>query len=263
MNDQEKKQYWEQRLRHVEDYVKQYTFPVLCSSDGENYELFGTSLGILISGKKYICTAIHLIEELSKNGSDVLIGVNEKFESLNLDTVISIKEVAIDYDICLVELNGNPDHVPYLHQREFYQENDYNDGAYLYLQGFPTSKNKYYDIHDHKNNEIGNEYIKLVRNIEQNINHTFKDVSEKTHLFFKYDEGVYLKEDSTDVEILNRQNLVSLRGLSGCGIWNVNVTTDIPIIKLAGVFIAFKSGVGAGTKAKCILESNNWGRIKY
>jgi len=263
LNDQEKKQYWEQRLRPVEDYVKQYTFPVLSSPDGENYELFGTSLGILISGKKYICTANHLIKDISKTRANVVIAVNGKFESLNLDTVISKEEEAIDYDICLVELNDNPDHVPYLHQGECYQEDEYNDGSFLYLQGFPTSKNKSYDIHDHKNKEIGNEYINLCRNIEQSIHHTFKGVSDKTHLFFKYDEGVYLKEDSADVELLKRQNMVSLRGLSGCGIWNINDTTDIPIIKLAGVFIAFKSGVGAGTKAMCILESNNWGKTKH
>jgi len=263
LNDREKKQYWEQRLPPIEEYVKQYTFPVLSTSDGKNFELFGSSLGIIISGKKYICTAIHLIKAISQTGGDVVIGVNGKFESLNLDTVISKEEEAIDYDICLVELIGNPDHVPYLHQQECYQEDECNDGSFLYLQGFPISKNKYYDIHDHKNNEIGNEYINLFRNIEQNISHTFKDVSDKTHLFFKNDEGVYLKKDSADVELLKRQNMVSLRGLSGCGIWNIDDTTDIPIIKLAGVLIAFKSGVGAGTKAKCILESNNWGRIKY
>ena len=46
---------------------------------------------------------------------------------------------------------------------------------------------------------------------------------------------------------------------SYCGIWNINNAT----IKLAGVFVLFNSGIGAGTKAKCILELNNWSKIKH
>jgi len=261
--DQEKFNQWEQKIGPVENYVKRYTFPIYSSSDGKNFELFGSSIGILIFGGKYICTANHLIEEISKTGANVVIGVNGKFESLNLDTVISIKEEAIDYDLCLVELNGNPDHVQYLHQQEFYQDDKYDDRSWQYLQGFPISKNKYHDIHDHENEIISTAYLKTAIKIDQSISHSFKGVNDKTHLLFKYEESVYKKEGGIDIESKKRRNMPGLKGLSGCGIWTINNVTNIPTIKLAGIFILFKSGIGAGTKAKCILELNNWSRIKH
>jgi len=256
--DQEIFNQWERRISPFEQYVKRYTFPVF-STDGKNYELFGTSLGILISGKKYICTANHLIEKISETRADVVIAVNGKFESLNLDTVITIKNETIDYDVCLIELNGNPDHVPYLHQQEFYQDNNF-DESWHFLLGFRISKNKYHDIHDHEKEMIKTNYLKSVFRVQQNIEHPFIGVSDKTHLLFELKESVYKKEDDLPaIELKKLQNMPGLIGHSGCGIWNINNTT----IKLAGIFILFKSGIGAGTKAKCILELNNWSRIKH
>jgi len=256
--DQERFNQWERRISSVEECVKRYTFPIF-SSDGRNFELFGTSLGVLISGKKYICTANHLIQEISKTRAEVVIAVNGKFESLNLDNVITIKDETIDYDVCLIELNDNPDHVPYLHQQEFHQDNHF-DGSCQYLQGFPISQNKYHDIHDHEKEIIKTGYLKSVFRVEQNIEHPFTGVNDKTHLLFKLEESVYKKEGSLlAIELKKHQNMPGLKGHSGCGIWNINNTTTT----LAGVFILFKSGIGVGTKAKCILELNNWEMIKY
>lgn len=253
MNEQEKFDQWESRIRIVERYVKNYTFPIY-TSDGKNFELFGSSVGISISGDDYICTANHLIEEVLKTNSDVVIGVNGMFEALNMDSVIFIKKESVDYDICLVKIKNNPAHVQYLDQMEFYQGDKFNNGSWQYLQGYPISKNKNYDIHDHENEKITTAYLKTAIKVDQSVEHPFRDVSAKTHLFFKYNEAVYKKEGNTIIESKKRQNMLGLKGCSGCGIRHIYDIT----INLAGIFTQLKTGMGAGTKAICMLDLNNW-----
>jgi len=241
----------EERLLQVERYVSQYTFPVLNVNRHGAFELYGTGVGLQIAGNNYVCTASHLIESISLAKGTISVGVGGRFLRLNLDTARHVHDENVDYDVCFVELH-DPASVKFLAESALYRGHAYGERRH-YIQGFPISKNKSHKILDRERLQVSTGYLKLSVKIDQKLQHQFDNVSSDTHLLFKLDRSFYRKAGAS-FSGPNRGNSPGVRGCSGSGIWSIGSLEDISTIKLAGIFIAHKHGVGTGTKIIRTLE---------
>ena len=248
--DQIKMENWVYRISIVEKFVNSFTFPVFTSKDGKNFELFGSSVGISIKGDNYFCTTEHLIKSVLSQENNCLIAANGRFEELDLDSVHYIKQPSVDVDLCLVRPKNKCDHISFLSDLKLTTWNDRDRTSWQYLQGYPLSGNKYYNLHDHQKAQIRTGYINTAVRVDQTIKPTIEGVSSDSHLLFSYKETVFKDMDKSDVESRKRQNRLSLRGCSGCGLWNISKETENPEIELAGIFTSFKSDVGIASKSR-------------
>lgn len=248
-NDLEKMEFWAERINHVEQYIQSYTFPVFTSKNGKMFELHGTCVSLLIGDKKFLCTAKHLIISVKNASANCYIGANGVFKGVNFSQAISLPDNEIDYDICLIRFVQD---INYLDISDFYLNSDFEKSSWQFLQGFPLSTNKYHSSHDNKNLRISSGYINTAVKVDQSLPPSANKQSSDTHLFFSYQEAVFKGMDSNKVEDRRKQNMLSLRGCSGCGLWNISGNMEV---KLAGIFTTFKNGVGSATKVGVILNS--------
>ncbi len=231
--------------------ANKYTYPVLVKYNESAFSLFGTCVAIAISGKKFICTASHLINEISKANAEIVIPIQGKFHSVNSVDAQHLSEDGTDYDVCLLEIKEEIAGISYIDRFNTFKGDKFHGSSRQYLQGFPIAKNKKWDIHNHKNKTIQTGYLGVVLKVDQTLTIPFDMIYPESHFIFELDAGAY-KKGGNDFVLSKRQSMPGLVGLSGCGLWNCYDILIPSTLFFAGIFINHKKGVGAATKAKHI-----------
>lgn len=243
----------ENEMREIEQFVSNYTFPLFACLTENSFELFSSCISVLIHGKKYLCTASHAVENLLKTKLPVAVGLNGTFSSIDLEHVTYFIDPDIDYDICLIPFEYAPEDTEFFPHDCFHGTNELEKGTKQYLHGFSISKNKYYNLHDHKNEKISTGHLRILIKVDQKLKHQFKSVSATTHLFFRYNGGAHMKTGGT-FNKAKKGNMPSLVGLSGSGIWSISNINDTSSVKLAGIFNQFTKGIGSGVKISIVTD---------
>ncbi len=258
LNDQEKIDYWIERIGRVEPFVSSHTFAVYTSADGRNFVMHGSCVTVSIDNEDFVCTAEHLIKSVLRSSGHCVVGINGRFEVLYLTSVIRLKQDSTDYDICLLKLKQSPTDVHYLRQSDIFLAETFGKGTWQYLQGFPLSKNKRHDLHDHENSTVSAGYINIAVRVDQTLTPPANGQSSETHFFFRYERTVFQEDRNHHIEFRNQQNALSLRGCSGCGIWTISEEAAQPHVKLAAIFTTHGSSTGSATKAENLLRKEIW-----
>ena len=234
----------------IANHIDKFCYPIYARDmKYDEYELFGSCVAVSVGGDKRICTANHVIDELKKSGKQAVIGGNSGFETLDISTRKSLTVAGVDTDICLVEStnNNNNNNIQYISHRSFYQTDKFFGTSFQYLQGYPLTKNKFKDLHKGAVLTAGRIGVGMM--VDQQISYPREDKNTDYHYFFKYDGGVYEKAGQEPQEI-NSQSAPQLKGLSGCGVWNVYNIKDLTSIKLMGIFIELEHRIGVATKTR-------------
>jgi hypothetical protein len=239
----------------IERCVRQFTFPIFLKLSEKRYVLYGSCVGIQRAGRKYILTASHLIHEFEV-GSNVVIGLGGSFLQIDLLLAVHLSNSSFDIDVCVIEMENAPESMNFWMSYNCYIGDNVYKQSKQYMQGFPTSKNKYSDMHDDINLALRTGFISLGVKIDQYINHSFKKISDTSHWLFNYQDGRSTTDPSEAIATaFNKNNAISLRGLSGCGLWSIHDISLPSTLRLAGIFISHqKSGAGAATKISKIIS---------
>ena len=248
----------EEQFTKISEYINKFTFPVFVKHNDNNLTLYGSCISIRIAGTTYLCTASHLLKEIV--GKDVVVGIKDDLFDIDISSAVHLDDAKVDHDIALIDITNIKKRIDHIFYWDLYIGDKYFHKSRQYLQGFPLSKNKKWDLIDHKKEIIKSGYLKKIMKIDQSIESPFKDIRPESHVFFRNDSGVYRKAGG-ELKRVKRNNLPRLDGLSGSGIWNVYDINDMSSIKLVGIFINFKNGIGAGTKAISITKLHH--QIKY
>lgn len=239
------------KFEAIEQYVSNRTFPILVSYSDSQFELVGSCVSVVSNNKNYLCTASHVLESAQAAKTTIVVGLNRKFVELKLEKVEYSTNEDVNFDLCIIPIEIPEEGLEFIVDKAFHMGNEPKAGEKHYLQGFPISKNKKFDIHDHENELIKTGYQKVLIKIDQSIKHSFSKVSADTHLFFMYNDGYYQKGVGEFVTV-KKQNIPKLQGLSGSGIWVIKNINDSASLQLAGIFTMFREGVGVGTKVNCL-----------
>lgn len=260
LTDREKMNCWDKGIGRIEPFVSNHTFPIYTSTDAQTFVMHGSCVTISIDGEEFVCTANHLINSVLASTGECILGVNGRFEILDLTSIIRLHQDSVDYDLCLLKLKRRVSDVSYLPQSSFFLSENFEDGSWQYLQGFPLSKNKYHHLHDAENSILSSAYIKTVIKVDQLLTPPGDSQSTDTHLLFKYKEAVFTKNPDEVIEFRKRQNMLSLKGCSGCGIWTVSeeASASDTDIELAAIFTTHKAGTGSATKVQNLLRREIW-----
>ena len=241
-----------------DEEIKKFTYPVLAKYKDNEYLLFGSCLAVSVDGSKFLCTATHLVTEIMKEDAIPVVGIGGDFHSIDCQGATLLSEKGIDHDICLIKIDPGIEGINFVHGWDIYQGDKFFNEARQYILGFPVSKNKRWNLHNHEEKTIETGCLRGLVKVDQTLSSPFDYVSEKSHYLFKYDGGVYKKEGG-DFKISKHQNMPELFGFSGAGLWNIYNINDLSSLRLAGILISHKSKVVAATKARNIerIYNNN------
>ncbi len=237
--------------KEVASYVSKFTFALLTCEADERYDLFGTCVAIGILGQKFLLTAIHVVEQLINSNKQAVVALsNGPIVRLDLDNVVHIVREGVELDSCLIRFEQAPSVTEFLRQDEIYLEQDALFKEKHFMQGYPVSKNKMVKINDHENEQVVSGYISVIMKLDNSVKHDFESVNESAHVLFNYKAGIRFSEGAEPIQV-KENNMIQLRGLSGCGIWAFD--PSLGKVKLAALFFAYKNGVGLGTRVSEIF----------
>ncbi len=213
--------------------VDKYIYPVLTEARPGYFSQWGSCVCVREGGNHYLATAEHLIRDLFDTGHAVFIGTGRTDKA---GTIFKLSETEHSWmfhsngekDIALLRL-AEP--IPGL---SFFplspSMNSYIPsarGRYL-LAGYTNSQNKEFTLNKTSQTKLSHIQPILVK-VDATLDFEKNNKDRGTHIGFEYNKVI--------VGGTRNPKGVSLRGMSGTGLWYIPDELDPSSILLAGIFI--------------------------
>lgn len=175
----------EEIYKYMAEYVSKFTFPLLTCEADERYDLFGTCVAIEISGKKFLLTASHVVEELIKSKKQAVVALSSgPIIRINLVDAVHFVREGAELDSCIIGFEHAPPAAEFLTNEELFTEKDELFQGIHFIQGYPISKNKMVKINDHDNREVRSGYFSVFLKLDNKIEHRFEKINNRDHVLF-------------------------------------------------------------------------------
>ena len=220
----------------VEDFlpvVDKYVYPLLTETRPKRFMQIGSCVCIESSGHCYIATAEHVVSTILDSGNTVYIGTGKlsnpgtifKLPNSEKHWMFHLNEEA---DLALLKLPEalagvsffplHPSTISYIPPER---------GRFL-LAGYTNSQNKEFKVNT--STETKSTYIQpVIVKVDSSLDFEKNGKDREMHVGFKYNR--------VTVGGKSNQQGVSLRGMSGTGLWYIPDEVDTSRIQLAGLLI--------------------------
>lgn len=229
--------------------VDRYTVPFLVEPRAGRFDQRGSGIAVQKDGRCYLLTAEHVVSRIFDEGLDVFIADNEtggtgKVYKLPSGTRSEWRFHENDkLDLALLPFDRGFGNFRFFPLDQITRGHLPAMRGLYFLAGYPNSRNKARDVNP-PGGEKRSGIASIIVSVDQTLDFESDGKNPTEYLGFRY-EAVY--EDGEW-----KQQGISLRGLSGCGLWYFP-NEDVNSPHLAGIFIEHhRSKIGYASFAKFV-----------
>ncbi len=205
--------FYREAFAKFETEILKYTHPIYSKNPKFGHELYGSSVAVYHEGGAHLATAHHLIESILRQEGTPVVFLNGQERELDLDEMIVLCDNMVDYDVCLVPVGELAEFVC---RGDIYKSDRFFGVSKQCLIGYPLARNSPYKTGGTANGNVATGYLtSLVKVDNESLDPKLPNVSSSTHFFFSHLAGLYAKNSSEPPIVARRNNLPSLKGLSG------------------------------------------------